>query len=234
MKYAIFSTYRTASTLLTCMVSNHFEIQDFGELTGGIPQDKRDDPTVRHQYLADKLSESAYAVKLFSYDFGPANYYFNKDTFDWSIFDKIICTTRGNVTDQMCSVYYMKPWIPSTQEQHPLPINTTPEEIDFSDAGWMAQLERQRRGLILFHSIKDTLLSAYPTKACTVPSEIFMDEPSEYLPILNSLTGIPFVEADLYPNSAFSLEQLGLNYQTKYTNYNDLKSIVDSWNVPRL
>jgi hypothetical protein len=77
-------------------------------------------------------------------------------------------------------------------------------------------------------------LSAYPTKACTVPSEIFMDEPSEYLPILNSLTGIPFVEADLHPNSAFSLEQLGLNYQTKYTNYNDLKSIVDSWNIPRL
>jgi hypothetical protein len=123
----------------------------------------------------------------------------------------------------------MKPWIAKNEQQHPLPVDTTPEEIDFSDTGWMSQLERQRKGLIRFHEMKNNILSLYPSKVSVVPTEIFADPAEEYIPILNSLTSIDFTVSDINPNSALNL---GLNYQEKYTNYNDLKAIVDSWDIP--
>ena len=229
MKYAVFSTYRTASTLMHEIIRNHFGITDFGELTGQIPVDKRSNETLRHAWLAEKLALPDYVVKLFAYDFTIAGYYFNRTTFDWSIFDKIILSTRANVTDQMCSVYYMKPWLPPSDETHPFPADPTPEAIDFTNTGWNAQLERQRNGLLRFHEMKTELLNNFPTKVCIVPSEIFSDPQETYLPILNSLTGIEFVASDFSP---ISPNTTGLNYREKYTNYDDLKAITDSWGLP--
>jgi hypothetical protein len=227
MKYAAFSTQRTASSLINCMLANHFEVENLYDVADMIPPDIRGNAELRHAWLAEQLAKENYSVKLFSHNFAPNNYAFDKDTFDWTIFDKIICTTRRNVTDQMCSVYYMQPWI--NEPFNPLPVNTTPTEIDFSDTAWMAFLERMRNILIRFHQMKDDLLTRYPEKVSVVPTEIFTDPPSEFLPIVNSLTGIPFVESDLTPNNSIVL---GLNWSEKYTNYNDLKYIVDSWNIP--
>lgn len=229
MKYAVFSTYRTASTLMHEIIRNHFNITDLGELTGHVPFDKRADPTIRHQWLAEQLALATYVVKLFSYDFTVSGYYFSRTTFDWSIFDKIILSTRTNVTNQMCSVYYMKVWTPPSQVTHPFPADPTPEAIDFTNSGWITQLERQRNGLLRFHEMKTELLNTYPTKVSIVPSEIFADAPATYLPILNSLTGIEFVESDFSP---ISINTTGLNYREKYTNYSDMEAIVDSWGLP--
>lgn len=227
MRYAVFSTYRTASTLLHDMVRNHFDITGLGELTGQSPLDIRSDDTLRHQYINERIAGDNYVVKLFSSDFTANNYWFNRETFDWSAFEKIIVSTRANVTDQLASVYYMKVY--NTGEQTLLPINTTPEAIDFSNENWMKIMEFMRKSLLRLHSMKDELLTAYPSKVSVIPSEIFRDEPSEFLPIVNSLTGINFVEANLEPTNSFVT---GLNYSEKYTNYNDLKAIVDSWGIP--
>ena len=116
-----------------------------------------------------------------------------------------------------------------TGEQHLSPIDHTPEAIDFSNESWMNIMEYMRTSLLLFHNMKDQLLTAYPTKVSVIPSELFYDPPAEFLPIINSLTGIDFVEADLTPTESFVT---GLNYSEKYTNYNDLKAIVDSWGIP--
>ena len=67
MKYAVFSTYRTASTLMHEIIRNHFGITDLGELTGQIPLDKRSDETLRHSWLSEQLALESYVVKLFSY-----------------------------------------------------------------------------------------------------------------------------------------------------------------------
>ncbi len=75
MKYAVFSTYRTASTLMHEIIRNHFGITDLGELTGQIPVDKRSNETLRHAWLAEKLALPDYVVKLFAYDFTIAGYY---------------------------------------------------------------------------------------------------------------------------------------------------------------
>ena len=227
MRYAVFSTYRTASTLLHDMVRNHFDITGLGELTGQSPLDIRSDDTLRHQYINERIAGDNYVVKLFSSDFTANNYWFNRETFDWSIFEKIIISTRANVTDQLASVYYMKVY--NTGQQTLVPINTTPEAIDFSNENWMKIMEFMRKSLLRLHSMKDELLTEYPSKESVVPSEIFHDEPSQFLPIVNSLTGIDFVEANLEPTNSFVT---GLNYSEKYTNYNDLKAIVDSWGIP--
>lgn len=227
MRYAVFSTYRTASTLLHDMVRNHFSITGLGELTGESPLDIRSDDTLRHQYINERIAGDNYVVKLFSSDFTPNNYWFNRETFDWSAFEKIIVSTRANVTDQLASVYYMKVY--NTGQQTLVPINTTPEAIDFSNENWMKIMEFMRKSLLRLHSMKDELLSEYPSKVAVVPSEIFRDEPSEFLPIVNSLTGINFIEANLTPTNSFVT---GLNYSEKYTNYNDLQAIVDSWGIP--
>lgn len=227
MRYAIFSTYRTASTTLHDMVRNHFGITGLFELTGQTPLDIRSNDTLRHQYINEKIAEDDYVVKLWSSDFKPNNYWFNRDTFDWSRFEKIIISTRTNVTNQVASVYYMK--IFETGEQHLYPIDHTPEAIDFSNESWMNIMEYMRTSLLLFHNMKDQLLTAYPTKVSVIPSELFYDTPAEFLPVINSLTGIDFVEADLTPTESFVT---GLNYSEKYTNYNDLKAIVDSWGIP--
>jgi hypothetical protein len=227
MRYAVFSTYRTASTFLHDIVRNHFNITGLEELTGESPLDIRGDDTLRHQYINERIAGDNYVVKLWSSDFTPNNYWFNRETFDWSIFDKIIISTRTNVTDQLASVYYMGVF--RTGRQTLVPINNTPESIDFSNENWMKVMEFMRKSLLRLHSMKDDLLTAYPTKAVVVPSEIFHNTSAEYLPILNSLTGIEFVESDLTPTSTFTT---GLNYAEKYTNYNDLKAIVDSWGIP--
>ncbi len=227
MRYAVFSTYRTASTLLHDMVRNHFDITGLGELTGQTPLDIRPDDTLRHQYINERIAGDNYVVKLWSSDFTPNNYWFNRETFDWSTFEKIIIGTRSNVTNQLASVYYMGVY--NTGKQDLMPINHTPEAIDFSNENWMKIMEFMRKSLLRLHSIKDELLTQYPSKVSVVPSEIFSDQPSEFLPIVNSLTGINFVEANLTPTNSFVT---GLNYSEKYTNYNDLKAIVDSWGIP--
>lgn len=229
MRYAVFSTQRTASSLVTCMLANHFQIENLGEVGGHIPTDIRNNEELRHAWLAEQLAKENYSVKLFSSYFTPNNFFFNKDTFDWSIFDKIICTSRANVTDQMCSIYYMQPFVSGPFS--PLPVNTTPVAIDFSNTAWMTYLNRMRKMLVLFHQIKNELQTEYPEKVSVVPTEIFNDTPAEFLPIVNSLTGIPFVESDIEPNDSVVL---GLNWSEKYTNYNDLKAIVDSWDIPTL
>lgn len=227
MRYAVFSTYRTASTLLHDMVRNHFNITGLGELTGQSPLDIRSDDTLRHQYINERIAGDNYVVKLFSSDFTANNYWFNRETFDWSAFEKIIVSTRANVTNQLASVYYMKVF--DTGKQQLVPIDHTPEAIDFSNENWMKVMEFMRKSLLRLHSMKDELLTEYPSKVSVVPSEIFHDEPSQFLPIVNSLTGIDFVEANLEPTNSFVT---GLNYSEKYTNYNDLKAIVDSWGIP--
>jgi hypothetical protein len=209
------------------MLANHFEIENLGEVAGHIPTDIRDNSELRHAWLAEQLAKENYAVKLFSSYFTPNNYFFDKNTFDWTRFDKIICTTRSNVTDQMCSVYYMQPFVPSPF--NPLPVNTTPVAIDFSNTAWMTFLNRMKKMLVLFHQIKDELLTQYPENVSVLPTEIFNDTPAEFLPIINSLTGIAFSESDIEPNDSVVL---GLNWCEKYTNYNDLKAIVDSWGIP--
>lgn len=227
MRYAVFSTYRTASTFLHDIVRNHFNITGLEELTGESPLDIRGDDTLRHQYINERIAGDNFVVKLWSSDFTPNNYWFNRETFDWSIFDKIIISTRNNVVDQVASVYYMKVY--NTGPQTLLPINDTPEVIDFTNEKWMKIMEFMRKSLLRLHSMKDELLTAYPTKAVVVPSEIFRDTPETYLPTLNSLTGIDFLQVDLTPTSTFTT---GLNYSEKYTNYNDLKAMVDSWDIP--
>lgn len=227
MRYAVFSTQRTASTLLHDMVRNHFNLTGLEELTGQSPLDIRSDDTLRHQYINEKIAEDNYVVKLWASDFTPNNYWFDKETFDWSIFEKVIVSTRANVTDQVASLYYMKVF--NTGRQYLTPINHTPEAIDFSNEKWMKIMELMRKSLLRLHSMKEELLTAYPSKVSVVPSEIFRDEPSEFLPIVNSLTGINFIEANLTPTNSFVT---GLNYSEKYTNYNDLKAIVDSWGIP--
>jgi hypothetical protein len=227
MRYAVFSTYRTASTYLHDIVRNHFDVTGLEELTGECPLDIRENDTLRHQYINERIAGDNYVVKLWSSDFRPDNYWFNRETFDWSIFDKIIISTRTNVTDQLASVYYMGVF--KTGSQTLVPIDSTPEDIDFSNENWMKIMEFMRKSLLRLHSMKDELLIAYPSKVAVIPSEIFHDTSTEYLPILNSLTGIEFTEADLRPTSTFVT---GLNYSEKYTNYNDLKAIVDSWGIP--
>ena len=227
MRYAVFSTPRTASTFLHDMIRNHFDITGFGELCGESPLDIRSNDALRHQYINEHIAEDNYVVKLFSSDFFKSNYWFNRETFDWSIFEKIIISTRSNVTNQLASMYYMGAY--KTDPTNIFPVDHTPEPIDFTNTHWINLLEIMRTSLLLFHNMKDQLLTAYPSKVSVVPSEIFHDTPTEYLPIVNSLTGINFVEADLAPTSTFVT---GLNYSEKYTNYNDLKAIVDSWGIP--
>lgn len=227
MRYAIFSTPRTASTIMHDMVRNHFGITGLFELTGQTPLDIRSDDTLRHQYINEKIAEDDYVVKLWSSDFRPNGYWFDRATFDWSIFEKIIISTRSNVTDQVASLYYMKTY--KTGPQVLFPIDHTPEAIDFTNEAWMDVMNRTRLGLLRLHEMKAELLETYPTKVSVVPSELFHDTPAEFLPIVNSLTGINFVEADLTPTETFVT---GLNYSEKYTNYNDLKAIVDSWGIP--
>jgi hypothetical protein len=227
MKYAVLSTYRTASTFLHDIIRNHFGITGLGELTGESPLGIRGDDTLRHQYLNEHISGDNYVVKLWSSDFTPNNYWFNRETFDWSIFDKIIISTRSNVTDQLASAYYMKVY--NSGPQTVFPIDATPEAIDFSNEEWMKIMEFMRKSLLRLHSMKDDLLTTYPTKAVLVPSELFHDTSVQYLPILHSLTGIEFTETDLTPTQTFVT---GLNYSEKYTNYNDLEAIVDSWGIP--
>lgn len=227
MRYAVFSTYRTASTFLHDMVRNHFNITGLDDLTGQTPLDIRSDDTLRHQYVNEKIAGDNYVVKLWPSDFRLNNYWFNIDTFDWTIFEKIIITTRHNVTDQLASMYYMKVF--NHGPQPIIPINHTPEVIDFSNESWMAIMEVMRKTLLRFHIMKTNLLAAYPSTTSIVSTELFHDTPAEYLPIVNSLTGINFIEADLTPTDSFVT---GLNYSEKYTNYNDLKAIVDSWGIP--
>lgn len=227
MRYAIFSTYRTASTQLHDMVRNHFNITGLGELTGNFPRDISSNDIRRHQYLNERISDDNYVVKLFSSDFAENNYWFDKKTFDWSRFEKIIISTRSNITNQLASVYYMTVFEPGVANL--FPINHTPKAIDFSNEIWMNIMEFMRESLLRFHDIKLELLETYPEKVSIIPSELFDNTPTEYLPIINSLTGIPFLEADLTPTDSFVT---GLNYSEKYTNYNNLKEIVDSWGIP--
>lgn len=227
MKYAVFSTYRTASTYLHDMVRNHFALAGLGELTGECPLDIRPNDTLRQQYLNERISGDNYVVKLWSSDFKSNNYWFNRETFDWSQFEKIIISTRNNIANQVASTYYMKVYISGPHQL--FPIDPTPEAIDFSNERWMQIMEYMRQSLLLLHTMKNELLTVYPSKVSVVPSEIFIDPVAEYLPILNSLTGIEFTEADLTPTSGFATH---LNYHEKYTNYNDLEAIVDSWDIP--
>jgi hypothetical protein len=225
MKYAVFSTPRTASSLVTCMLANHFQVENLGQLAGHVPANIRKNNKLRSQWLAEQMAKESYSIKLFSSQFAPM--YFNKVTFDWTIFEKIIITERINVTDQICSIYYMQPYI--QEPFNPFPANTTPIDIDFTNTVWVDYLEALKTWLVLFHNIKNNLLEQYPDKVSVVSTELFTTTPSEFLPTVNSLTGIPFVESDLTPNNSI---RLNLNWSEKYTNYNELKEIVDSWELP--
>ena len=227
MKYAVFSTPRTASTLIHDMIRNHFNITGHGQLCGESPLDIRSNVTLRHQYINERIAQDNYVVKLFSINFTDDNYWFNRETFDWESFDKIIITTRTNVVDQVASLYYRNAYKPGNNSL--FPVNDTPVTIDFTESRWINFLESLKHILVLFHSMKDTLVTTYPTKVCVLPSEIFYNAPEQYLPIVNSLTGINFTENDLTPSST---RFTGLDYSKKYTNYNELKAIVDSWGIP--
>ena len=89
MKYAVFSTPRTASTLIHDMIRNHFNITGHGQLCGESPLDIRSNVALRHQYINERIAQDNYVVKLFSINFTDDNYWFNRETFDWESFEAV-------------------------------------------------------------------------------------------------------------------------------------------------
>jgi hypothetical protein len=158
-------------------------------------------------------TENQYVTKLFASYFYD-NQYIELETFDWGMFDYIFITERKNIIDQMASLY--------TIRYNNKCVDTY---INLSNEKVIKMYNLHQEYMKLFYKIKNNLLCNYKN-VYVVEYEKMQENMLKYL---NDITDISFADEHIPKTKP---EQV--NYSKQYTNYNDLKAIVDSWDIPTL
>ena len=211
MRIAVFSTPRTCSSLMCHITSRRFEIHNYREdvythFTQGMQEEKL-------EFL--KMTDD-YVVKLFSrYFYNDSNIKLND--MDWNMFDYVFITERVNLIDQMASLY-------RRVYENTKHINLQSDEV--------VKFYLQNKEYIkLFYSIKTDILS-YHKNAFVVTYEGLQNNPIEYL---NSITNLNFVDSNIPRPKVFpAVTQTLIDYKQYFTNYSELKSFIESWDLIKM
>ena len=208
MRVAVFSTPRTCSSLMCYITSRRFEIHNHREdvythFTQGMQEEK----------LEFLKTTDGYVVKLFSR-------YFHNDRnirlhdMNWNMFDYVFITERVNLVDQMASLY--RRIYENTQH-----INLQSNEV-------LEFYLQNKEYLKLFYNIKTDILSLHKN-AYVVTYEGLQNNPIEYL---NSVTNLNFIDSNIPRPKVFpAVTQTLIDYKQYFTNYNELKLFVESWDL---
>jgi hypothetical protein len=207
MRIAVFSTPRTCSTFVCEILASKFNLHNYkeeiyGNFVGPVEG--------RTQILYE--SEN-YVTKLFARYFDE---YIDVRTFDWNIFDYVFITQRNNLSDQMASLYNIWNFRATARLSD---VNT----IDLENKTILERFSRQKRYMQLFYNIKNSLLNTHKN-VFVLEYERLQTSTTEYL---NRVTELNFSEQNIISKYRKS----NIDYKLKYTNYNQLKEIVDSWGI---
>jgi len=208
MRIAVFSTPRTCSSFMCYVTSRKFEIQNFREDVYTHFQQGMQDEKLEFLETTDD-----YVVKLFSsYFHNDKNIKLN--SINWNMFDYVFITERMNLVDQMASLYRR--------------VYTDTHYINLHDKEIVELYEEHKTYMQLFYNIKTSILSKHKN-TFVVNYERLQNNPIEYL---NSITNLNFTydhirRIDVFP----STKKTAINYKTYFTNYIELQSFVESWNL---
>jgi hypothetical protein len=208
MRVAVFSTPRTCSSLMCYITSRRFEIHNHREdvythFTQGMQEEK----------LEFLKTTDGYVVKLFSrYFHNDRNIRLND--MNWNMFDYVFITERVNLVDQMASLYRR------------IYENTTYINLQSSEV--LEFYLQHKEYLKLFYNIKTDILSLHKN-AYVVTYEGLQNNPIKYL---NSVTNLNFIDSNIPLPKVFpAVTQTLIDYKQYFTNYNELKLFVESWNL---
>ena len=202
MRIAVFSTPRTCSTFMCDVVANNFNVINHNE---GVYSTFGSNKEGKIEWL--KLNDD-YVVKLFAKYFFD-NLYIIQETFDWNMFDHVFITERTDLPEQMASIYNI--WHDGNSGDY----------IDFTTDDTIDLYNRHKNYMQTFYDIKKHLLENHKS-VHVVEYEKLQTDP---IPYLNDITGITFT------TSTDALTKTNINYKEKYTNYDQLNTIINNWNL---
>lgn len=203
MKICVFSTPRTCSTFICNTLSNRFKLNNVGErLYSNFSEHVKKE---KDNFI--KLQDN-YVIKVFAKYFYDS--YIELQNFDWGTFDYIFITQRNNLTEQIASLYNIR----YPERTH---IEFTEEVIELFNT--------HKECIQLFYDIKTKLIQSYEN-VFIIEYEFLQHDVINSLKYLNDITNMSFEKQHLSARNKNII-----NYKQKYTNYNELKLIIDDWNI---
>ena len=179
MRIIIFSHPRSCSTYLQDLISKKLNLENWGEMVGPVGKDRKKyktPPALMHLQETDLSKYDNYVTKLLTLQLYGNN--FNLESIEWDKIDYVFITERQNLTDQICSLWYM-------QMKHK-DVN----RIDITSH----QFKNALVSLQIFFSAKEFLLKN--SNAKIIPYELFQEQPQSYVEELNKITNFNFTTDD--------------------------------------
>ena len=200
MRIIVFGHPRSCSTYVQDLLSQKLNLQNWGEMVGPNVFKYGSSSTRFEINESDLISYDDYVTKLLTFHLYSKT--FKLDKIDWSRIDKVYVTERKNLTDQICSLFYMK-------RKQVIDVKST----EFSN---------MLRCLKIFYEAKQFLTRNANT--VVLPYELFQQPSHEYVEELNRLTNLKFEITD-----CVSIHKK--EYSTLIENYNEVEEIVNNFLV---
>lgn len=216
MRIALFSSPRTLSSYTIDNIARLLKLTNYEELYNSIPDEYNEEII---QVIEDKLyNQDDYVVKIMA---GQARN--NKNiTFNdirWDIFDKIVCTERESIADQVCSFYF------GTIDEKPMTM-TTPIHIETSEnSGFNIFVSNALRIINYYNEYKLNLVQRYPEKIVTISHDMMVGDGEAYVTEFNKIANTNF------PREQFGMLVRHKPYRQLIINYGEVEEIINRINV---
>lgn len=242
MKVVIVGINRSATTAVTQLFAQKYLLLNYGEIfldhNNRVPPDALSQERTHAQYIINLLQTSAdFVCKIMPAAFVPHSNNqsmvgVDYQTFDFSMFDKIIFTRR-TVVDQVASILSVNTVFLShvKSQQDSIPDDTRLElyknfsgPVDVSD-GVFDSLQKQFE---IYRGVRDLLFTTYPDKCATVTYEMLQQDPAVAMSQFSAEVHLPFTATDYL---SLTTQKTQKNYQAAIANYNALVAQVHKYNL---
>lgn len=242
MKIVVVGINRSATTAVTQLFAQKYLLLNYGEIfldnNNRVPPDALSQERTHAQYIINLLQTSTdFVCKIMPAGFithsnNQSMFGIDYQTFDFSIFDKIIFTRR-TVVDQIASMLSVNTvFLSHVKSQNDIiPVDTRLElyknfsgPVDVSDSVFVS-LQKQFQ---IYREMRDLLFTTYPNKCATITYEMLQQDPVVAMSQFSAEVNLTFTATDYL---SLTTQKTQKNYQASITNYSTLVEQVQKYNL---